>query len=81
MDSSHQFQSSEGSSDDSAGDIFESSSSSEAVVVPQMDGPIDLETHKRRKRLGGDVCAVFVHAGAGFHSVLNERIHLAACEE
>jgi hypothetical protein len=25
--------------------------------------------------------AIFVHAGAGFHSHHNERIHLAACEE
>ena len=35
----------------------------------------------RRRRMGGDVCAVFVHAGAGYHSVQNERIHLQACEE
>ncbi|KAL8681601.1 MAG: hypothetical protein Q9186_002270 [Xanthomendoza sp. 1 TL-2023] len=34
----------------------------------------------RRRRLGGDVCAIFVHAGAGYHSVQNERIHLQACE-
>ena len=46
---------------------------------PQLDGPIELEG--RRKRLGGDVCLVFVHAGAGYHSVQNERTHLAACEE
>ena len=25
--------------------------------------------------------AVFVHAGAGYHSVQNERIHLEACSE
>lgn len=25
--------------------------------------------------------AIFVHAGAGFHSVQNERIHLEACSE
>jgi len=35
----------------------------------------------RRRRMGGDVCAIFVHAGAGYHSVQNERIHLQACEE
>ncbi|CAO1601211.1 hypothetical protein XANCAGTX0491_004878 [Xanthoria calcicola] len=34
----------------------------------------------RRRRQGGDVCAVFVHAGAGYHSIQNERIHLQACE-
>ncbi|KAI4094386.1 MAG: hypothetical protein L6R37_007259 [Teloschistes peruensis] len=37
-------------------------------------------THTRRRRLGGDVCAIFVHAGAGYHSVQNEKIHLQACE-
>ena len=47
--------------------------------MPQLDGPIELEG--KRKHLGGDVCVVFVHAGAGYHSVQNERTHLAACEE
>ena len=35
----------------------------------------------RRRRVAGDVCAIFVHAGAGFHSVQNERTHLQVCEE
>jgi hypothetical protein len=26
-------------------------------------------------------CAIFVHAGAGFHSVQNEKQHLRACKE
>ena len=50
----------------------------------QYDGsvePASLEMGGRRKRLAGDVCAVFVHAGAGYHSIQNERVHLAACEE
>ncbi len=50
----------------------------------QTDGPIDLsysDMPGRRRRLGGDVCAIFVHAGAGYHSLQNERVHLAACEE
>ncbi|MCJ1246437.1 hypothetical protein MMC30_003644 [Trapelia coarctata] len=34
-----------------------------------------------KKRLGGDVCAIFVHAGAGYHSVLNEKVHLQACAD
>ena len=34
-----------------------------------------------RGREGGDVCAIFVHAGAGFHSYANEKTHLAACQE
>ena len=29
----------------------------------------------------GPVAAIFVHAGAGFHSVQNEKIHLKACSE
>lgn len=50
----------------------------------QTDGPIDIaspEMPARRRRLPGDVCAIFVHAGAGYHSLQNEKIHLAACEE
>ncbi|KAI1084521.1 N-terminal nucleophile aminohydrolase [Whalleya microplaca] len=33
---------------------------------------------KRRKQ---PVSAVFIHAGAGYHSTANERIHLEACSE
>lgn len=58
--------------------------SSSKSEYPQVDGPIDVapsDMGGRRKRLAGDVCAVFVHAGAGYHSVQNERVHLAACEE
>ena len=56
-------------------------SEDEGFFLPQTDGPIDLETGSRRKRVSGDVCAIFVHAGAGYHSVQNEKIHLSACEE
>jgi taspase (threonine aspartase 1) len=52
--------------------------------ITQIDGQVDpsaLSMPTRRRRVGGDVCAIFVHAGAGFHSVQNERIHLKACEE
>ena len=59
----------------------EGSTTSENMELPQMDGPMELESPARRRRLGGDVCAIFVHAGAGYHSVQNEKIHLAACEE
>jgi taspase, threonine aspartase, 1 len=34
-----------------------------------------------RKREGGDICAIFVHAGAGYHSFGNEKHHLAACSD
>ena len=33
----------------------------------------------RRVREEGDIPAIFVHAGAGYHSVQNEHIHLEAC--
>lgn len=32
-------------------------------------------------RRDGDLCAVFVHAGAGYHSFTNEPVHLRACSE
>lgn len=32
-------------------------------------------------RRRGDIRAIFVHAGAGFHSIGNERLHLKACED
>ena len=41
------------------------------------DGAFD-RVLKRRK---GPVSAIFIHAGAGYHSTTNERIHLAACSE
>lgn len=34
-----------------------------------------------RDREGGDLCAIFVHAGAGYHSFANEKHHLAACSD
>ena len=49
-----------------------------------MDGSIEPRPGKSglsRKRNGGDLCAIFVHAGAGYHSVQNERVHLGACED
>ena len=52
--------------------------------VEIMDGSIDnrpQKTNYSRKRTGGDPCAIFVHAGAGYHSVQNERVHLDACED
>ncbi|EON61315.1 hypothetical protein W97_00528 [Coniosporium apollinis CBS 100218] len=34
-----------------------------------------------RGRRGGDVPVIFVHAGAGYHSVQNEGVHLQACND
>ena len=35
----------------------------------------------RSHRESGDLCAVFVHAGAGYHSYANEKHHLGAVED
>ena len=61
----------------------ETGSSTESLTDAQVDGPIDLTSPdmQRRPRLAGDVCAIFVHAGAGYHSIQNEKVHLSACEE
>lgn len=61
----------------------EDDASTESFVDAQFDGIIDVTSPDmpRRRRLGGDVCTIFVHAGAGYHSLQNEKVHLAACEE
>lgn len=53
-----------------------SSSSSEDASVP-LDGA-DEPSGKRRKP---GVAAVFIHAGAGYHSPNNQRNHLEACSK
>ncbi|KAI1135777.1 N-terminal nucleophile aminohydrolase [Hypoxylon sp. FL0543] len=45
--------------------------------IPSIDGAADRWT-KRRK---SPVSAIFIHAGAGYHSTANEKIHLEACNE
>ncbi|KAI1410015.1 N-terminal nucleophile aminohydrolase [Hypoxylon sp. FL1857] len=45
--------------------------------IPSIDGAAD-RWGKRRKL---PVSAIFIHAGAGYHSTVNERIHLEACNE
>ncbi|KAI1488900.1 nucleophile aminohydrolase [Biscogniauxia mediterranea] len=45
--------------------------------VFSLDGTTDRIS--RRKR--APVSAIFIHAGAGYHSTANERIHLEACSE
>ncbi|KAH8731210.1 nucleophile aminohydrolase [Phaeosphaeriaceae sp. PMI808] len=44
--------------------------------------PIELHTRKAaRSPPNEDVCCIYVHAGAGYHSHQNERIHLEACND
>jgi taspase (threonine aspartase 1) len=42
------------------------------------DGAVD-RIWKRGAR--PPVAAVFIHAGAGYHSTTNEKVHLEACSE
>ncbi|KAF3070774.1 Threonine aspartase 1 [Daldinia childiae] len=45
--------------------------------IVSMDGAID----RWGKRKKFPVAAIFIHAGAGYHSVANESLHLEACNE
>lgn len=46
-----------------------------------MDGPTDrLFRRSHQSNQQGNVAAIFVHAGAGYHSTTNEHIHLGACD-
>ncbi|ORY06645.1 nucleophile aminohydrolase [Clohesyomyces aquaticus] len=52
--------------------------------VEAIDGAIPTEPLTRKASQSpaqDDVCCIFVHAGAGYHSIQNERIHLQACNE
>jgi len=44
-----------------------------------MDG--SNERRIAKPQTGPYVSAIFVHAGAGYHSTTNEHIHLGACNE
>ncbi|OAP62673.1 hypothetical protein AYL99_01900 [Fonsecaea erecta] len=35
----------------------------------------------RRQQQAGDICGIFIHAGAGFHSLQNEKTHLNAVND
>jgi taspase (threonine aspartase 1) len=44
-------------------------------------GNIPTEEMKRRSEWKKPVAAIFIHAGAGYHSTTNEKVHLQACNE
>jgi taspase (threonine aspartase 1) len=49
-----------------------------------MDGVPSVESLNRKATHSPppeDICCIYVHAGAGYHSHQNERIHLEACNE
>jgi len=42
------------------------------------DGTVDRIWRSKPK---GPIASIYVHAGAGYHSAANEKIHLEACNE
>ena len=52
---------------------------SAALTRLRMDGQVDSPASK--SRIGPELCAIFIHAGAGYHSVQNEKLHLEVCAE
>lgn len=45
-------------------------------MASAMDGSVE-----KRPSKSSPISAIFVHAGAGYHSTTNEHIHLGACNE
>jgi hypothetical protein len=57
-------------------------SANEGSIASPMDGIVEKRSRKTRNSgMAKPVSAIFVHAGAGYHSLTNERIHLSACSE
>ncbi|KAI0025058.1 nucleophile aminohydrolase [Xylariomycetidae sp. FL0641] len=54
-----------------------SSGHSDLDDVWSLDGASDITNHRSRP----PTAAIFIHAGAGYHSVANERVHLEACSQ
>lgn len=50
------------------------------LTMPIMDGTAEKrgKSHKLKKQ-EPQISAIFVHAGAGYHSTTNEHLHLSAC--
>ncbi len=46
---------------------------------PAGDGAVDRMWRSRQKST--PVAAIFIHAGAGYHSTANEKLHLEVCNE
>ncbi|KAI0505298.1 nucleophile aminohydrolase [Xylaria bambusicola] len=59
------------------GDVDGSETSSDDDSMFAVDGAAD----RVSKRWGKPVTAIFIHAGAGYHSTANEEHHLKACSE
>lgn len=61
-----------------------SSSAFRSVATDGATGATQTQSFSRKASQSppqDDTCCIFVHAGAGYHSIQNERIHLEACNE
>ncbi|KAK4228439.1 nucleophile aminohydrolase [Podospora fimiseda] len=57
--------------------MHRSSSSPQLSPILSQDGAVDRVWRKTRP----PVASIFIHAGAGYHSLTNEKVHLEACSE
>ncbi|KAK8076883.1 N-terminal nucleophile aminohydrolase [Apiospora saccharicola] len=53
----------------------------EPVSDPALTAWLDGGADRKGRRWKPPVAAIFIHAGAGYHSTANERIHLQACSD
>lgn len=51
------------------------------TLINRFHDMLHSKTFRKSARDGGDLPCIFIHAGAGYHSIQNERIHLQACNE
>ncbi|KAI8946128.1 nucleophile aminohydrolase [Xylaria longipes] len=58
-------------------DDFSQDTTRDESNIPTIDGATD----RVNRRWGKPVAAIFIHAGAGYHSAANEEHHLKACSE
>ena len=64
---------------DSHNKSLEGNSGDSTVLHECMPG-VEMFSGKRGRK-ATDIGCVFVHAGAGYHSVQNDNVHLTACNE
>lgn len=58
-----------------------SSTANTTGSIKAMDGAAERLLRQNNPQFRPQTSAVFVHAGAGYHSTTNEHIHLGACDE
>ncbi len=48
------------------------------AIPPQGDGAVDSVCRQQSEK---PIAMIFIHAGAGYHSMTNEGVHLQVCTE